>query len=100
MFGGYARFRAANGKIGYLDRNRRIAIPAQYDGAFPFRNCTALVCIGCDPDRWTKDAPEVAACTGKAFVIDESGAKVEQATETDWERCGQKNRAAPPQPKE
>jgi hypothetical protein len=98
VFGGYARFRAANGKIGYLDRNRRVAIPAQFDGAFPFKNCRALVCVGCRPERWDANAPEGAACTGKAFVIDESGAKVEQASGADWERCGQKNPAASQQP--
>jgi hypothetical protein len=91
VFGGHARFRAVNGKIGYLDRNRRITIPAQYDGAMPFRNCTALVCVGCHPQRWDASTPEGAACTGKAFVIDESGARVEGASGTDWERCEEKD---------
>jgi hypothetical protein len=92
VFGGYARFRAANGKIGYLDRNRRITIPAQYDGAFPFRNCTALVCVGCHPQRWDASTPEAAACTGKAFVINEAGARIQGASGTDWERCEEKKR--------
>jgi hypothetical protein len=35
VFGGHARFKAANGKIGFLDRERRIVIPARYDAAYP-----------------------------------------------------------------
>lgn len=54
-FGGYARFRSRNGKIGYLDQDRRLAIPARYDAALPFANCTAQVCVGCHPDRWREN---------------------------------------------
>lgn len=35
------------GKIGYIDRGLRLAIPARYDGAYPFDHGHALVCIGC-----------------------------------------------------
>jgi hypothetical protein len=97
LFGGHARFRAANGKVGYLDRNRRIAIPAQYDSALPFRSCKALVCVGCHPQRWDASVPEGAACTGEAFIIDESGAKLERYSGTDWESCEKKAPAAPSQ---
>jgi hypothetical protein len=88
-FGGYARFKAAHGKIGFLDRERRLVISARYDGAFPFRNCRAVVCVGCHPLRWSKDAPEGAACTGDAFLIDESGKRLEPSAGPDWEQCGE-----------
>lgn len=86
-FGGYARFRAANGKIGFLDRERRVVIPARYDAAFPFRNCRAVVCIGCHPLRWSVNAPAAAACTGDAFLIDESGERLRTSVGTDGEHC-------------
>lgn len=91
-FGGYARFQAADGKVGYLDRARRFVIPARYDGAFPFSNCEALVCTGCHPLRWSEGAPEEAACTGEAFVIDESGNKLRTSPGADWEDCEHRQR--------
>src|SRR5687768_14294050 len=45
-------------------------IPARYDAALPFSNCRALVCAGCHPLRWSTEAPNEAACTGGAFLID------------------------------
>jgi hypothetical protein len=96
--GGHARFRAANGKIGYLDRSRRLAIPAQYDAAFAFRNGRALVCVGCHPQRWSSFAPEEAACTGRAFIINESGVELEPSSGTDWERCQEKTSATQSSP--
>jgi hypothetical protein len=35
------------GKIGFIDRNLALVIPARYDGAFPFADGWAVVCIGC-----------------------------------------------------
>lgn len=34
-------------KVGYIDRDLRLVIPARYDGAFPFERGTAVVCTGC-----------------------------------------------------
>ncbi|MGJ4953741.1 WG repeat-containing protein [Bradyrhizobium sp. HKCCYLS20291] len=34
-------------KIGYVDRALKRVIPAKYDGAYPFENGIAVVCIGC-----------------------------------------------------
>jgi hypothetical protein len=89
-FGGYARFRARNGKVGYLDRDRRIAIPARYGAAFPFAKCTAQVCVGCRPDRWMKDAPGETDCTGEAFIIDESGKRLTGRLPEDAAYCATK----------
>jgi hypothetical protein len=92
VFGGYARFKAANGKIGFLNRERRVVVPARYDAAFPFTNCKVVVCVGCHPLRWSTNAPEEAACTGDAFVIDESGNMLESSAGPDWEQCGEKQK--------
>jgi hypothetical protein len=92
-FGGHARFKTASGKIGFLDRKRRIIIPARYDAAFPFSNCKALVCVGCHPLRWSVEAPIDAACTGDAFLIDESGEKLQASPGADGEECEKKQRA-------
>jgi hypothetical protein len=35
------------GKIGYIDRNLKLVIPAIYDGAYPFENGIAVVCRDC-----------------------------------------------------
>ena len=35
------------GKIGFINRNLELVIPARYDGAFPFRHGWAEVCIDC-----------------------------------------------------
>ena len=37
------------GKIGFINRNLALAIPARYDGAMPFRHGLAQVCIDCKP---------------------------------------------------
>jgi WG containing repeat len=34
-------------KIGYIDRELRLVIPARYDGAFRFERGVAVVCTGC-----------------------------------------------------
>jgi hypothetical protein len=36
-----------NGKIGYVNRRLALAIPARFDGAFPFEKGRAVVCFGC-----------------------------------------------------
>jgi hypothetical protein len=86
VLGGHARFQAANGKIGFLDRQRRLVIPARYDAAYPFQRGGAVVCTGCHPLRWSTDAPG-AACSGDAFLIDESGKRLESFAGADWEQC-------------
>jgi hypothetical protein len=93
-FGGYARFRTNNGKIGYLDQNRRLVIPARYAAALPFANCTAQVCVGCHPDRWMKDAAEETECTGEAFIIDQSGRKLTDKRPIDADYCATKRAPA------
>ncbi|TWA98592.1 WG repeat-containing protein [Bradyrhizobium stylosanthis] len=35
------------GKVGYVDRNLDLVIPAIYDGAYPFEKGLAVVCRGC-----------------------------------------------------
>jgi hypothetical protein len=35
------------GKIGFIDRNLALVIPARYDGALPFEHGSAEVCIDC-----------------------------------------------------
>lgn len=48
---GYFRVRA-KGKIGYASaRTGLLTIPAKYDGAFPFQNGIADVCVGCQEER-------------------------------------------------
>jgi hypothetical protein len=37
------------GKIGFINRNLALVIPARYDGAFPFEHGWAEVCIDCKP---------------------------------------------------
>jgi hypothetical protein len=34
-------------KIGFIDRNLALVVPARYDGAFPFEHGWAAVCIDC-----------------------------------------------------
>lgn len=36
-----------DGRIGYLDETLEIVIPPRFDGAWPFENGRALVCVGC-----------------------------------------------------
>ncbi|MGY8634027.1 WG repeat-containing protein [Bradyrhizobium sp. 14AA] len=43
---GLARSRVG-GKIGYIDRNLDLVIPAIYDGAYPFEKGVAVVCVAC-----------------------------------------------------
>jgi hypothetical protein len=34
-------------RIGYIDRTLKLVIPARYDGAYPFEQGAAVVCLGC-----------------------------------------------------
>jgi hypothetical protein len=43
---GYARC-PVGGKIGFINRNLALVIPARYDGALPFEHAGAEVCIDC-----------------------------------------------------
>lgn len=83
-----ARF-VKGGKVGYIDPERGVVIPAQYDVGLLFSNGKALVCVGCHPLRWSVEAPPEAACTGEAFHIDETGKRLEGKAEWDGpEECG------------
>jgi hypothetical protein len=50
FFDGLARS-PRDGKVGYVDRRLRLAIPASYDGAYPFDHGRAVVCRGCVSER-------------------------------------------------
>ena len=71
---GRARFKQ-DGKVGFLNEDFTIAIPARYDSAMQFQDGSARVCVGCDPRVWNKDAPENLA-TGRVFHIDKQGNEV------------------------
>jgi len=58
------------GKIGFVDRSLRLAIPARYDGAYPFNRGVAIVCIGCT----SKTTGEYTSYVGGAWgCIDRFG---------------------------
>jgi hypothetical protein len=48
--GGLARS-PVEGRTGYIDRRLRLVIPARYDGAYPFEDGHAVVCVGCVAKR-------------------------------------------------
>ena len=48
---GLARCIGSDGKIGFFDEKGQIAIPAQFQAAFPFQEGFAAVCIGCREER-------------------------------------------------
>jgi len=57
-------------KIGYIDEDLNVVIPAQFDGAFPFKNGVAKVCVGCERSR--VDGPS-ALEGGKWGLVDKEG---------------------------
>ena len=72
---GLARTRAS-GRIGYIDRSLRAAIPPRYDFAWPFENGRALVCMGCKPGEPDSDGHR-AVIGGQWGYIDRDGRTVE-----------------------
>jgi hypothetical protein len=61
------------GKVGYIDRRLREAIPPDWDFAFPFRNGVAVVCTGC---RERKEGEHSLVAGGKWGYIDRAGRTV------------------------
>jgi hypothetical protein len=58
------------GKIGFIDRSLKLAIPARYDGAYPFDHGVATVCTGCT----SKTVGEHSSYVGGSWgCIDRSG---------------------------
>ena len=79
---GRRRFRFG-GKVGYLDKDYRIVIPAQYDAAFAFEGGKAKVCVGCDPSIWSKRATrpeEELVGDGEIMFIDLHGERRPEGT--------------------
>jgi WG containing repeat len=66
---------ASRGRIGYVDRQFRFAIPARYDGALPFENGRAVVCVGCI-ERWDAHLEEGHYEGGRWGCIDVHGREV------------------------
>jgi hypothetical protein len=76
------------GKIGYVNRRLALAIPARFDGAFPFEHGRAVVCFGCTSESdgehsfyaggsWTcidtkgnETRPRIEAAPGKVGATD------------------------------
>jgi WG repeat protein len=58
------------GKIGYIDRHLRQVISARFDGAFPFEQGQAVVCVGC---RATAEAEHSSYTGGEWGCIDHRG---------------------------
>jgi hypothetical protein len=63
-----------DGKIGYLDRKLRVAIPPRYDWGFPFEHGKAVVCSGCAlrPDGGEHQLVE----GGMWGIVDRSGREI------------------------
>ena len=57
-------------KIGYIDRSLRFVIPARFDGAYPFENGLAVVCIGC---RTVPSGEHFMSVDGEWGCIDSKG---------------------------
>jgi hypothetical protein len=58
------------GKIGFIDRNLALVIAARYDGAFPFEQGWAEVCIGC---KLTSEGEHSGYAGGLWGCIDRQG---------------------------
>ncbi len=59
-------------KLGFANRHLRVAIPATYDGAYPFAKGRAWVCIGCVS---VSDGEHSFYQGGTAICIDKRGRK-------------------------
>lgn len=72
---GLARTVASDGRVGFVDRALRVAIPPRWDFAWPFEEGRALVCRGCRRD--VPDADGHAAVSGGRWGwIDTAGEEV------------------------
>jgi len=71
---GLARTVAKN-KIGFIDSNLTLIIPAQYDFAFPFKDGKARVCNGCAPEETDDEHQSIVG--GKWGLIDKHGVLIE-----------------------
>lgn len=60
----------SNNKFGYIDEQLNIVIKPEYDFAFPFKNGTAVVCNGCQPES---DGEHTIVVGGKWGVINRDG---------------------------
>lgn len=63
------RFRNG-GKWGYATENGTVVIPAKYDGAMPFKNGAASVCLGC---KVKYEGEYMLFDGGRTFIIDTVG---------------------------
>jgi hypothetical protein len=59
-----------DGKIGYIDQNLKLVIPARYDGALPFEHGWAQVCIDC---KLASDGEHSWYAGGRWSCIDRHG---------------------------
>ncbi|PVX30923.1 WG repeat-containing protein [Sphingomonas pokkalii] len=73
---GRARSRA-DGKIGFIDRSLRLVIPRRYDGALPFADGLAAVCIGCTLQR---DGEYHHFAGGRWLCVDRTGRETPAAS--------------------
>lgn len=67
---GRARFVGADGRLGFIDEDGAVAIPAHYDAARPFSGGLAPVCRGC---RTVRDGEHAAWTGGKWGYVDRDG---------------------------
>lgn len=72
------------GKIGYIDRSLRLALPRIYDGAFPFENGRAVVCFGCVKGT---DGDHSFYAGGQWACIDPRGREIGPRKPMPPERC-------------
>ncbi|MFC1615627.1 WG repeat-containing protein [Patescibacteria group bacterium] len=59
-----------NGKVGFINENLEIVIPAQFDNAYPFENGFAKVCNGCQRDPMVEHSKLEGGIWG---VVDKKG---------------------------
>lgn len=67
-------------KIGFIDRKGQVVIPAQLDGAFPFENGRATVCLGCRLEPFDGDTEHRRWVGGRWGEIDPKGVVAPIAT--------------------
>ncbi|SRR5581483_2564373 len=64
------------GKYGFANRRGQLVIPTVYDGAMPFENGHAAVCMGCTEECSEHDCEHHSFVGGDWSVIDVHGARV------------------------
>jgi hypothetical protein len=62
-----------NRKYGFVDRNGKIVIPPQYDGAMPFEAGRAKVCLGCVDKCADHECEHHVFSGGKWLSVDKNG---------------------------